>query len=214
MQVFPDPGDPDCEPDTPERGGPTHQGPLGLCRCPGSDATPSDALPETGPGPRILPAAGHHPLLSVVSIPLAAFCPHPRFLPLSVSQPPNLDPFAGFPGPTLLSRHTCPCPLAPARLNQSGLRVFLCTDLPASTLNSCLCLHYSSRVNEELLFMLQNSPRVSFPQSSGGSATPPVPCGAGVKNIPAPGMNGCIAYNDSLQKARRLCPLRSARPKD
>lgn len=113
LQVFPDPGDPDCEPDTPERGGPIHQGPLCLCRCSGSDAAPSDALPETGPGPGILPAAGHHPLLSVVSMPLAALCPHPRLLPLSVSQPRNLDPFTGFPGATLLSRHTCPCPLAP-----------------------------------------------------------------------------------------------------
>lgn len=194
MQVFPDPGDLDSEPDTPERGGPIHQDPLGLCRCPGSEAAPSDALPETGPGPGILPAAGHHPLLSVVSMPLAALCPHPRLLPLSASQPPNLDPFPGFPGPTLFSRHTCPSPPAPVRLTQPGLRVFLCTDLPASTPNSCLCLDYSfSCVNEELLSMLQNSPRVSFPQSSGGSPTPPVPCGTGVKNIPPPGMNGCIA---------------------
>ena len=110
LQVFPHPGDPDSEPDSAERGGPIHQDPLGLCRCPGSDATPSDALPETGPGPGILPAAGHCPLLSVVSMPLAALCPYPRLLPLSASQPPNLDPFPGFPGPTLLSRHTCPSP--------------------------------------------------------------------------------------------------------
>ncbi len=69
LQVFLHPGAPGSEPDSPGRGGRLTK-PVRLPRCPGSEASPSNALPQTGPGPRIQPAVGHCPLVPVVSMPL------------------------------------------------------------------------------------------------------------------------------------------------
>lgn len=56
------------------------QGRPARSRCTGSGASPSHALPHTGPGAGVLPAGGHSPLRSVVSMRPGALQLHPKLL--------------------------------------------------------------------------------------------------------------------------------------
>lgn len=192
--MFLGPGDTGSEPDSPGRGL-THQARSAF---PSAQVQRlhSNALPQTGPGPRNLPAVGHCPLLSVVSMSPWS----PPFTPDS-SLSWHLNPQTLTPlwiprsHPPLLA-HLSPN-TNPSKTKLVLVSGFCLVMAPGLYTYSFLCLdHSSSHVNEELCSHTKIHPLCSFCE-----ALPPPPppltttcscIGPDIKNIPIPGMNDCL----------------------